>query len=200
MISSSTNDIVLDSFLGSGTTAAVAAKLGRRFIGIESGEQAATHCLPRLQSVVNGEQSGISEEIGWKGGSGFRFYRLGPRVFDEDGQIRPDIRFPVLAGHIWFAETDRPWNGNDGSLLLGIRDDRAFALLYNGILGDKRPRGGNVLTRATLARIRGKIDEILPEFDGPITVYGEQSRLTSATLARERIAFKQTPYDVKARG
>ena len=127
MISSSTNDIVLDSFLGSGTTAAVAAKLGRRFIGIESGEQAATHCLPRLQSVVNGEQSGISAEIGWKGGSGFRFYRLGPRVFDEDGQIRPDIRFPVLAGHIWFAETDRPWNGNDGSLLLGIHDDRAFA-------------------------------------------------------------------------
>lgn len=202
-IATNPGDLVLDSFLGSGTTAAVAHKMGRRWIGIEMGEHARTHCVPRLKKVIDGEQGGISESAGWKGGGGFRFYRLGPPVFDEGGHIRADIRFPVLAAHVWFSETDRPWDGRgDGkgdSPLLGIHDGRAHALLYNGILGDKRPAGGNVLTRATLAVIREDIAKLVPGFDGPLTVYGEQSRLTAATLDRERITFKQTPYDVKAR-
>lgn len=95
--------------------------------------------------------------MGWQGGGGFRFYRLGPPVFDEEGHIRQDIRFPLLAAHVWFSETDRPWDSSGDSLLLGIQDGRAHALLYNGILGDKRPGGGNVLTRATLALIREAI-------------------------------------------
>lgn len=198
-IATDPNDLVLDSFLGSGTTAAVAHKMGRRYIGIEMGEHAHTHCAPRLQKVIDGEQGGISESAGWKGGGGFRFYRLGPPVFDQEGHIRQDIRFPVLAAHIWFSETDRPWDGSGDNPLLGIHDGRAHALLYNGILGDKRPGGGNVLTRATLALIREDIAKLAPDFDGPLTVYGEQSRLTPATLDRERITFKQTPYDVKAR-
>jgi adenine-specific DNA-methyltransferase len=198
-IATNPGDLVLDSFLGSGTTAAVAHKMGRRYIGIEMGDHAVTHCAPRLQKVIEGEQGGISKAVGWKGGGGFRFYRLGPPVFDEEGHIRADIRFPVLAAHVWFSETDRPWDGRDGSPLLGIHDGRAYALLYNGILGDKRPGGGNVLTRATLALIREDIAKLAPDFDGPLTVYGEQSRLTPATLDRERITFKQTPYDVKAR-
>src|SRR3546814_14750310 len=82
--------------------------------------------------------------------------------------------------------------------------DRAHRLLYNGILGDKRPDGGNVLTRATLALLRAAIARKHPRFARetpgyPLTVYGEQSRLTPATLARERVEFKQTPYDVNAR-
>lgn len=198
-IGSNPGDLVLDSVLGSGTTAAVAHKMGRRYIGIEMGEQAVSHCAPRLRKVINGEQGGISASVGWQGGGGFRFYRLGPPVFDEGGHIRQDIRFPVLAAHIWFSETDRPWDGSADSPLLGIHDGRAHALLYNGILGDKRPGGGNVLTRATLALIREDIARLAPDFDGPLTVYGEQSRLTPATLDRERITFKQTPYDVKAR-
>lgn len=202
-IASNPGDLVLDSFLGSGTTAAVAHKMGRRYIGIEMGEHARTHCVPRLQKVIDGERGGISETAGWTGGGGFRFYRLGPPVFDEGGHIRQDIRFPVLAAHVWFSETDRPWDtrgdGKSDSPLLGIHDGRAHALLYNGILGDKRPAGGNVLTRATLALIRNDIAKLDPDFDGPLTVYGEQSRLTPATLDRERITFKQTPYDVKAR-
>lgn len=198
-ISTNPGDLVLDSFLGSGTTAAVAHKMGRRYIGIEMGEHARTHCVPRLQKVIDGERGGISETAGWTGGGGFRFYRLGPPVFDEGGHIRQDIRFPVLAAHVWFSETDRPWDGASESPLLGIHDGRAHALLYNGILGDKRPSGGNVLTRATLALIRYDIAKMDPNFDGPLTVYGEQSRLTPATLDRERITFKQTPYDVKAR-
>lgn len=198
-VATKSGDIVLDSFLGSGTTAAVAHKMGRRYIAIELGEHAITHCAPRLKKVVDGEQGGISQPVGWRGGGGFRFYRLGPPVFDEEGHIRQDVRFPVLAAHVWFSETDRPWDGSGDSPLLGIEDGRAHALLYNGILGDKRPGGGNVLTRATLALIREDIAKLAPDFDGPLTVYGEQSRLTPATLDRERITFKQTPYDVKAR-
>ena len=192
-------DLVLDSYLGSGTTAAVAHKMGRRYIGIEMGEHARTHCAPRLNKVIEGEQGGISKAVEWESGGGFRFYRLGPPVFDEGGHIRQDIRFPVLAAHVWFSETDRPWDGSGDSPLLGIQDGRAHALLYNGILGDKRPGGGNVLTRGTLALIREDIAKLAPDFDGPLTVYGEQSRLTPATLDRECITFKQTPYDVKAR-
>ncbi len=64
-------DLVLDSFLGSGTIAAVAHKMGRRWIGIEMGEHAATHCLPQLEKVVAGEQGGISAAVGWQGGGAF---------------------------------------------------------------------------------------------------------------------------------
>ncbi len=198
-ISTNLGDLVLDSFLGSGTTAAVAHKMGRRYIGIEMGDQAVTHCAPRLQKVIKGEQGGISKSIGWKGGGGFRFFRLGPPAFDSEGRIQPSIEFDVLAAHIWFSETGMPWNGRGDSPLLGIHDGRALALLYNGILRDKSPRGGNVLTRATLSPIREAIAEAVQDFDGPLTVYGEQSRLASSTLERERIVFKQTPYDIEAR-
>lgn len=173
--------------------------MGRRYIGIEMGEHAVTHCAPRLRKVIDGEQGGISESVGWKGGGGFRFYRLGPPVFDEDGHIRSDIAFPVLAAHIWFSETATPWTVMPRTPFLGIRDGRAFALLYNGILGDRRADGGNVLTRATLALIRAAIAEADPTFAGPVTVYGEQSRLAAPTLDREAVTFKQTPYDVRAR-
>ena len=192
-------DLVLDSFLGSGTTAAVAHKMGRRYIGIEMGEHAVTHCVPRLNKVIAGEQGGISKSVGWQGGGGFRFYRLGPPVFDEAGQIRADIRFPVLAAHVWFSETGQPWNGNGDSPFLGLHDGQAYALLYNGILGDKRPHAGNVLTRATLAVIREEIERTAGRFSGPLTVYGEQSRLAAETLERAGIVFKQMPYEVKAR-
>ena len=203
-IATNPDDLVLDSFLGSGTTAAVAHKMGRRYIGIEMGEHAVTHCVSRLRKVIEGERGGISKSVGWKGGGGFRFYRPGPPVFDEEGRIRHDVRYPVLAAHVWFSETGRPWSGSEKFPLLGLHDGRAYALLYNGILGDRRPAGGNVLTRATLAGIRGEVAQTYPELarEGPeyrLTVYGEQSRLTPATLARERIDFKQTPYDVRAR-
>ena len=198
-IATNPGDLVLDSFLGSGTTAAVAHKMGRRYIGIEMGEHAVTHCVPRLRKVIDGEQGGISKSVNWQGGGGFRFYRLGPPVFDEAGQIRADIRFPVLAAHVWFSETGQPWNGSGDSPFLGLHDDHAYALLYNGILGDRRPNGGNVLTRATLATIREEIERKHARFNGPLTVYGEQSRLASATLERAGITFKQMPYDVKAR-
>ena len=78
------HDLVLDSFLGSGTTAAVAQKMGRRWIGIELGDHCYTHCIPRLQKVVDGEQGGISQSVGWQGGGGFKFYELAPTLIVKD--------------------------------------------------------------------------------------------------------------------
>ena len=141
-IATNRGDLVLDSFLGSGTTVAVAQKMGRRYIGIEMGDHAVGLCLPRLKKVVGGEQGGISETFQWKGGGGFRFYRLGEPAFDAEGRIREGIRFPLLAAHVWFSETGRPWNGKGNSPLLGFHGECAFALLYNGILGDRTTKGG----------------------------------------------------------
>lgn len=78
-------DLVLDSFLGSGTTAAVAQKMGRRYIGVELGQHAYTHCYPRLKMVTDGtDQGGISKAQNWKGGNGFKFYELAPSLLKED--------------------------------------------------------------------------------------------------------------------
>lgn len=190
-ISTNPGDLVLDSFLGSGTTAAVAHKMGRRYIGVEIGEHAVTHCLPRLKKVVEGEQGGISEGVAWKGGGGFRFYRLGAEVFDNDGRINPDIPFSHLAAHVWFSETGTAIEAPPASPLLGLHEGKAFYLLYNGILGDKKPDGGNVLT--------SRILKSLPPHDGPKVIYGEASRLGAERLRAENVTFKQTPYDIKAR-
>ncbi|MFH1231494.1 MAG: site-specific DNA-methyltransferase, partial [Planctomycetota bacterium] len=84
-MTTSRSDWVLDSFLGSGTTTAVAHKMGRKWIGIEIGEQVETHCLPRLKRVVSGEdQTGISKSVNWKGGGGFRYCVLGESLFAKD--------------------------------------------------------------------------------------------------------------------
>lgn len=193
-LSTDEGDIVLDSFLGSGTTAAVAQKLNRRYIGIEIGDHAQTHCQPRLRKVVDGEQGGISKVVNWQGGGGFRFCKLGPAVFDEFGQLNREIEFPTLAAHIWYIETHQPQTqlpqGGSASPLIGIHNGTAYYLLYNGILGDKRPQGGNVLTTKVLS--------LLPSFDGPKVIYGETTRLGEARLKQQQISFKQIPYDVKA--
>lgn len=81
---SNEGDIVLDSFLGSGTTAAVAHKMGRRWIGIELEKTCYTHCIPRLKKVIDGEQGGISKNVDWSGGGGFKFYKLAPTLIVKD--------------------------------------------------------------------------------------------------------------------
>lgn len=84
-LATNSGDIVLDSFLGSGTSAAVAHKMKRRWIGIELGEHANTHCLSRLQKVVDGnEPGGITETVSWQKGGGFKFYTLAPSLLKQD--------------------------------------------------------------------------------------------------------------------
>lgn len=194
-IATSENDLVLDSFLGSGTTAAVAHKMGRRYIGIEMGEHAKTHCIPRLQKVIEGEQGGISQSVEWQGGGGFGFYTLHPEpVFQANGQIRPDIKFEPLAAYIWHMETGVGSSQTMDSPLLGVHNGIAYYLLYNGILGDRRPQGGNVLTRPILAWLQAEYPH-----DGPKVIYGESIRIGEERLAQANVTFKQIPYDVVLR-
>ena len=76
---------MLDSFAGSGTTGAVAHKMGRRWIMVELGEHCHTHIIPRLKKVIDGtDQGGIREAVNWKGGGGFRYYRLAPSLLEKD--------------------------------------------------------------------------------------------------------------------
>jgi len=91
-IATNPNDLILDSFAGSGTTGAVAHKMGRRWIMVELGEHCHTHIIPRIQKVIDGEdQGGISKTVNWKGGGGFRYYRLGPSLIVEDAWDNPVI-------------------------------------------------------------------------------------------------------------
>lgn len=187
-IATNPGDLVCDLFLGSGTTAAVAHKMGRRWIGVEMGDHAVSHCAPRLRKVVEGEQGGISKAVHWEGGGGFGFYRLGPTITDEDGNINPAIRFKTLAAHVWFADTHTPYTGKGRAPLLGVHNGKAIYLLYNGILGDRSVNGGNVLNASTF--------KLLPPHDGPKVVYGEWSQWGAERLRREGITFKMIPYEL----
>ena len=197
-IATDEGDLVMDSFLGSGTTAAVAHKMGRRWIGIEMGDHAKTHCAVRMKKVVDGEQGGISKAVKWQGGGGFRFYELGEPLLDERGQIAESIPYDVLAAHIWWQDTGTAWGASKGAkgTVLGTHDGVAYALLYNGILHDRSVNGGNVLTRQTL----GVIKEDLGQAEyRKLVVYGEWNKLGEERLKEEKIEFRQTPYDVVTR-
>jgi adenine-specific DNA-methyltransferase len=104
-VSTNPGDLVLDSFLGSGTTAAVAHKMGRRWIGVEMGDHAYTHCKVRLDKVIDGtDQGGITKAVNWNGGGGYRFYELAPTLIKKDnfGQhiINPLYNPEMLASAI----------------------------------------------------------------------------------------------------
>ena len=101
-VASNSGDLVLDSFAGSGTTGAVAHKMGRRWIMVELGEHCHTHIIPRMQKVINGEDpGGITQAVNWKGGGGFRYYRLAPSLLDKDKWgnwvINPQYNAAMLA-------------------------------------------------------------------------------------------------------
>lgn len=108
-IATQINDLVLDSFLGSGTTAAVAHKMGRKYIGIEMGNHAYTHCKVRLDKVISGEdKGGITKSQNWQGGGGYRFYELAPTLIlqDDFGQeiINPAYNADMLASAVALHE------------------------------------------------------------------------------------------------
>jgi len=111
ILGSNEGDLVLDSFLGSGTTSAVSQKMGRKWIGIELGDHCYTHCIPRLKQVIDGtDQGGISREVNWKGGGGFKFYELAPSLLKQDSygnwiieeKYNPDMLAAAMAKHEGF--------------------------------------------------------------------------------------------------
>jgi site-specific DNA-methyltransferase (adenine-specific)/adenine-specific DNA-methyltransferase len=192
-IASESDSLLLDSFSGSGTTGhAVLAQNKadgghRRFILVEMDEKVCRDVTAvRLKRVAEGYENtpGL--------GGGFRYCRLGEPLFDEAGNIRETVKFPALAAHIFFTETGAPIPkpATGRTPLLGAHRSKAVYLLFNGVMGDKRPEGGNVLTAEILRGLPREKAEVR-------VIYGEGCRLGAARLKREGIVFKQIPYQIK---
>ncbi|WP_373054302.1 site-specific DNA-methyltransferase [Thioalkalivibrio sp.] len=193
-IASDEDSIILDSFAGSGTTGHAVMQLNaedggrRRFILCEM--------EPKVSKGVTAERlrrvcEGVGDTPGL--GGGFRFAELGPTLFDASGRIRDEVSFEELARHVFLTETGTPLpeGGLNGTPLLGVANGTAVYLLYNGILKDKSPRGGNALTREVLSS--------LPPHDGPKVVYGTSRRVSPETLRRAGVVFRQIPYEILTR-
>ena len=127
-------------------------------------------------------------------GSGFRYCQLGAGLFDGAGNIADEVRFADLAAHVFFTETGSPIpKRTDGKTpLLGVHQGRAVYLLFNGVLGDRRPAGGNVLTHDVAQSLPAH-----PAGNGACVVYGEACRLGPKSLARYGITFRQIPFALK---
>ncbi|MEO6061947.1 MAG: DNA methyltransferase, partial [Thermoflexales bacterium] len=198
-IATNPGDLVLDSFAGSGTTANAILNLNkaapsaqrRRFVLVEIEPKIAREVsAERVRRVALGYTDAKTSRIEELGG-GFRFCELGETLFDETGKIRDSVSFADLARHVYFTETGEPipHNSQSDSPFVGACRGVGVYLLYNGILGDKSANGGNILTRAVLAK--------LPPFDGQKVIYGTGCLLGKDRLAAERILFKQTPYEIR---
>ncbi len=198
-IATDKDSLVLDSFAGSGTTGqAVLAQNkadggSRRFILVEMEPEVSRGVTAqRLERVSQGydQVKGDQEQRVEGLGGGFRFCVLGKPMFDAGGNIAESVSFAELAAHVFFTETGVPIPARKvKSPLLGVHEGRAVYLLFNGVMGDKRPQGGNVLTGRVLAD--------LPPHCGPKVVYGEGCRLSGPRLKQEGIVFRQVPYEIK---
>ena len=181
---------VLDSFAGSGTTMDAMFRLNAEDGGNRSAvlveldpEISRTVTQPRLRNTVADRSRG------------FRYCRLGKTLLDEHGRVSADVPFADLARFVFLLETGVPAAGEPGgSPLIGTHAGKAVYLLYNGVLGDKHPGGGNVLTRAVL--------DALPPHPGgsdggPRVVYGEACRLGAKALDAAGVTFRQMPYELR---
>jgi adenine-specific DNA-methyltransferase len=195
-------DLVLDSFAGTGTTGHAVLMQNaedsgnRRFILVEMDPNISKNITAeRLKRIIQGYksrgQNGGEKSIAGLG-SGYRYCELGVTLFDPAGQIRPEVKYEDLAQHVYFIETGSPLPrvGKKKYPLLGSHDGVAIYLLYNGVLKDKSPQGGNVLTYEVLAG--------LPSHDGQKVIYGNGCRISESRLRELGIIFRQIPYEVKA--
>jgi hypothetical protein len=149
-----------------------------------------------LDAVIKGEQGGISNEAGWRGGSGFRFCTLGEPLFDVDGNVSPVVTYPDLAAHVFFCETGSPIprRADGRSVLIGTFQGRAIYLLHSAeAAGVASADAGNVLTSAALEKLP------LPEhgFEGVRVVYAEGCTMPEDRLLRLGVTFKQIPYQIE---
>ncbi len=198
-IATNPGDLILDSFAGSGTTGHAVLKRNqaapgqepRRFILVEMEPNIAREITSeRVRRVAGGYTNAKGERVEGLGG-GFRYCELGEPLFDENGKIRETVSFADLARHVYFTETGEPLPRErvSKSPFIGACRGVGIYLLYNGILGDRSANGGNVLTRAVLAK--------LPSFDGQKVIYCAGCLLGRDRLNAERIIVRQTPYEIK---
>ena len=201
-IATDKDSLVMDSFAGSGTMGHAVLDLNkvdggkRRFILVEMDEKICKDITAkRIARVSQGHRKktrdGKRTEMPALGG-GFRYCTLGDPLFNESGNIRSSVAFSDLAAHVFFAETGAPLpkRVSGKTPLLGVDGgNKAVYLLFNGVLGDRRPGGGNVLTSEIL--------RCLPSHKGLKIVYGEGCRLSKPRLKREGVVFRQVPYEIR---
>lgn len=197
------DSLIMDSFAGSGTTGQAVMQMNkrdggsRRFIMVEIDDKIAKNVTAqRLTRASEGYYPGgdTSKDEVQGIGSGFRFCRLGKPLFDEHGSIDEKVTFADLARHVFFTETGSPMpkEPRKNNPLLGVHACTAIYLLFNGVLGDKRPDGGNVLTHRVLDELPAH-----PAGEGPRVIYGEACRLSDKTLATLGVAFRQIPFELR---
>jgi site-specific DNA-methyltransferase (adenine-specific)/adenine-specific DNA-methyltransferase len=196
-IGSDKDSLILDSFIGSGTTGHAVMQLNkedggnRRFILVEMDKDICRNVTAeRLKRVCKGYTKPNGDQVEGLSG-GLRYCQLGEPLFAADGSIKKEVSFPDLARHVFFTETGEPLPSDvtGRSPLIGLSNGTAVYLLYNGILGDRAPRGGNVLTSEVLT--------MLPPNSGLRVVYGTACRLSPNRLKREGIIFRQIPYEIR---
>lgn len=226
LVAQATNpgDLILDSFAGSGTTGhavlalnAEAAKASDDIESTENGDLFPTGVTapeprrfilceiePKIAREITAERlrlviAGYGETPGL--GGGFRFCTLGEPMLDEEARFHPDVKWSDLGHHLWFTETGEPWSAEraaaqgaeslaTGGPMLGTAPDgRAIYLFQSSLLRGQNGYSANVLTAETLTQ--------LAPHAGPRVVYGEACTLRASALSRERIVFKQIPYQVR---
>jgi site-specific DNA-methyltransferase (adenine-specific)/adenine-specific DNA-methyltransferase len=165
----------------------------RQFILVEMKEKIAREVTAeRIRRVSQGYTNAKGEKVEGLG-SGFRYCTLAEPLFDEKGNIHEKVTFTDLAAHVFFMETGQPIpkRATGKTPLLGVYNGTAVYLLYNGVLGNKQPNGGNVLIGEVLSK--------LPPHDGLKVIYGTACRLSLQRLKRENVIFRQTPYEIRIR-
>ncbi|GGX73172.1 site-specific DNA-methyltransferase [Litorimonas cladophorae] len=193
--------IVMDTFSGSGTTGHAVLSLNkqdagnRRFILVEMDKSISENVTAeRLRRVISGYDKGGDKTKPMAAlGGGFRFCQLGKPLFDEYGDIAPEVTFPDLAAHIFFSETGVPIPAKAASEFLGVFQDRAVYLLYDAAhVESPREAVGNVLTPDRL--------DALPQppegFEGLRVVYGEGCTVSAGRMKTAGVVFKQIPYQI----
>ncbi len=182
-------DIVVDTFAGSGTTAAVAHKMKRRWITVEMGDHCYTHTLPRLTNVVKGlDNTGVSKNYNWNGGGGFTFYELGESLFDDFGVLKEDVTYLELARHIYYTETGHVIGdiSQNDDYFIGATKDSIYYLYFE-------PSGEEIF-------ITEDIVEKLPKDDQrKKVVFAHGCYVSDYVLKTNNIIFKQIPYDIKVK-
>ncbi|WP_171091290.1 site-specific DNA-methyltransferase [Ruegeria sp. HKCCD9179] len=198
------NDIILDSFAGSGTTGQAVFELNkedggnRQFILVEMDELIAPQITAeRLSRVIKGyDKKGDPEKPVEGLGGGFRYCHLGTPLFNEFGDIDEAVIFPDLAAHVFFSETGAPLpkKVDASNPLIGQHKDKIVYLLFSPAeQGFPREAAGNVLTPDALADLPAAPDD----FEGERVVYAEGCTVSPERLKVERVVFKQIPYQIE---
>lgn len=187
-ISTSKNDIILDSFAGSGTTAHAVLNLNkqdggnRKFICIEMEDYAETITAERVKRVINGYGED-KKAVEGTGGS-FDFYELGQPLFDEDGNLNESVGLPKIRNYVWYTETKTPLKKGkheDNAHFLGKYNDTSYYFYYEA-------EAITTLDHSFLASVKTKAEQYV--------IYADNCLLTKEFMVKHHIIFKKIPRDI----